>query len=328
MNILITCNNVIPVLKYGGTERVIWYLGKELVKMGHHVTFLAQKGSVCPFAKIIFFDDNPNIYNHLIPEDIDIVHINHSKCPYLTKPYLITIHGNINSKDLLDCNSVFVSKNHAIRYQSDQFVYNGLDWDDYGKVNFTNQRKRFHFLGNAAWRLKNVKGAIKTILKTPHEKLDVIGGTRLNFKMGFRFTLSPRIHFHGQCDNDEKSKIMQLSKGLVFPVKWHEPFGLALTESLYFGCPVFGTPYGSLPEIITSEVGFLCNNSDELSNKLKNSKSYDAKLCHQYASDLFNSKLMAINYLKKYELILNHQQLNAKNPQLDTIQTQKFLDWK
>ena len=53
---------------------------------------------------------------------------------------------------LLDKNSVFVSKNHANRYQSNEYVYNGLDWDDYGKVDLEKKRKRFHFLGNAAWR--------------------------------------------------------------------------------------------------------------------------------------------------------------------------------
>jgi glycosyltransferase involved in cell wall biosynthesis len=327
MNILITCNSVIPVQKYGGTERVIWYLGKELSKMGHKVTFLAKKGSKCNFADIIFLEENPNIYNHLIPENIDIVHINHSKCPYLSKPYIFTVHGNVPSGVLLDKNSVFVSKNHANRFQSNEYVYNGLDWDDYGKVDLEKKRKRFHFLGNAAWRLKNVKGAINTVLKTPSEKLDVVGGSRLNFRMGFRFTLSPRIKFHGQCDNKQKAKILQDSKGLIFPVRWNEPFGLAITESLYFGCPVFGTPYGSLPEIITDEFGYLTNNLKDLANKILTSEEYSKANCHQYAIDVFNSKLMAINYLEKYEKVLNKMDLNEINPQLEIVQTQKFLDW-
>lgn len=328
MNILITCNNIIPVLKYGGTERVIWYLGKELVKMGHQVTFLAQKGSTCSFAKVIFFEDNPNVYNHLIPENTDIVHVNHSICPNISFPYIMTVHGNINSTDLLDKNIVFVSKNHAQRYQSSQYVYNGLDWDNYPKPNFNTPRKNFHFLGNAAWRLKNVKGAIHTIIKTPPEKLDVLGGNRLNFRMGFRFTLHHRIKFHGLCNDNKKSKIMQQSKGLIFPVRWNEPFGLAITESLFYGCPVFGTPYGSLPELVNNDIGFLTTSSNELSIAIKNSENYNKKMCHDYAVEFFNSKVMAINYLQKYEIILNGKNLNENNPQLKEIQTVKFLDWK
>ena len=40
MHILIVNNTSIPVQKYGGTERVIWWLGKQLVKMGHQVSYL------------------------------------------------------------------------------------------------------------------------------------------------------------------------------------------------------------------------------------------------------------------------------------------------
>ncbi|MEF9931013.1 MAG: glycosyltransferase, partial [Bacteroidales bacterium] len=50
---------------------------------------------------------------------------------------------------------------------------------------------------------------------------------------------------------EQKLNILKESKGLIFPVIWNEPFGLAITESLYCGAPVFGTPYGSLPELIT-----------------------------------------------------------------------------
>ncbi|RYE12133.1 MAG: glycosyltransferase family 4 protein, partial [Sphingobacteriales bacterium] len=53
MNILIAHNSVIPAFKYGGTQRVIWWLGKELVKRGHKITYLVAKGSHCDFATII-----------------------------------------------------------------------------------------------------------------------------------------------------------------------------------------------------------------------------------------------------------------------------------
>ncbi|MCF7568221.1 hypothetical protein L3X37_07575 [Sabulilitoribacter arenilitoris] len=43
----------IPAVKYGGTERVIWGLAKELHNQGHDIVFLVPKGSYCDFAKII-----------------------------------------------------------------------------------------------------------------------------------------------------------------------------------------------------------------------------------------------------------------------------------
>ena len=154
------------------------------------------------------------------------------------------------------------SKNHAARYGSHCFVHNGLDPDEYGKPSFK-KSDYFHFLGDAAWRVKNVKGAIKIASKAK-VNLKVIGGNRLNISQGFRLTLNLNTSFCGMIGGVKKNEILDKSKGLIFPVRWHEPFGLAITESLYFGCPVFGTPYGSLPEIVNNEVGFLSNESTEL----------------------------------------------------------------
>jgi len=74
---------------------------------------------------------------------------------------------------------------------------------------------------------------------------------------------------------------------LLFPVLWNEPFGIALIESLYFGCPVIGTPYGSLPELIPKEVGFLSSKKDELVIAVKNIDAYDRTTCNRYVMDNF-----------------------------------------
>lgn len=326
MNILIEYNGVIPALKYGGTERAIWYLGKELTKMGHHVTYLVNKGSSCDFAPILFYDKEKPLQEQ-VPPSTDIIHFLSKNADPIDKPYIVTIQGNVNDQREFDMNTVFVSKDHAARFGSTSFVYNGMDWDDYGKPDLNNKRKYFHFLGDAAWRLKNVKGAIDVINTTKNERLKVLGGTRLNLNMGFRFTISPRVKFYGMVGGEEKNRLLQGSKGLIFPVKWSEPFGIALTESLYFGCPVFGTPYGSLPEIIIKEVGFLSNSKDRLAEEIQNVDRYSRVNCHEYARDVFNSKLMAEAYLKKYEMVLNGEQLNSVAPKLIKIQTEKFLEW-
>ncbi len=329
MKILIVNNTLIPVKLYGGTERVIWSLGKELVKLGHQVIFLVKQGSTCDFAKVIYIDETIDIISQ-IPADIDIVHFNFTphNIHIVKKPYIITIHGNINSTNPLDTNSVFVSNNHANRYGSSSFVYNGLDWDEYTKPNLLQQRTHFHFLGKAAWRVKNVKGAIDVIKNTKAEQLNVLGGTRFNVKMGIRFTLSPRVHFYGMVGESKKDNLLNNSKGLIFPVRWHEPFGLAIIESLYFGCPVFGTTYGSIPEIIQSNFGYCSNKSEALTNAIENYKVYNPTHCHEYALAEFNSKKMALSYLKKYEMALSNEKLNAVAPQLKELEKQKFLDWE
>jgi glycosyltransferase involved in cell wall biosynthesis len=182
-------------------------------------------------------------------------------------------------------------------------------------------------LGNAAWRVKNVAGAIDVIKSTQTERLLVLGGVRFNIRMGIRFTFSPKISFAGMVGGSKKNQLINHSKGLVFPVRWHEPFGLAIIESLYYGCPVFGTPYGSLPELVIPEVGYLSNKKDDLAKAVLTADLYSRKTCHEYARDVFNSERMAQEYLKKYEQVISGTSLNVSAPRLEKIQEEKFLDW-
>lgn len=311
MNILITIQNKIPSLLYGGTERVVWYLGQELNKLGHKVTFLASVGSKCDFTELLIYDPNKSL-NSQIPENIDFVHVfDDNFTEEINKPHIVTIEGNPFMIDKLNINSVFVSQNHANRYNSSSFVHNGLDWDAYEKPNFNCKRDYFHFLGKAAWNVKNVKGAIEVILASKTEKLRILGGHRFHPNT---FTLSSKVKFEGMVNDFEKSRLMNKSKGLLFPVLWHEPFGLAITESMFFGCPVFGTPYGSLPELIPNDVGFISNSKNDLKNAILNCDSFDKKRCHEYAVEFFNSKKMTLEYLTLYKKVLNGEKLNSKKP--------------
>ncbi len=323
MHILIVNNSVIPALKYGGTERVIWWLGKMLVKMGHKVSYLVAKGSYCPFADVYELD-NTMPFNSQVPDSVDVVHLLSGNNEMPVKPYIITMQGNLNAVIELDRNTVFVSRNHANRYESNSFVYNCLDVEDYGKPDLTSKRHYIHFLADAAWRVKNVRGAIE-IAREAAVPLHVMGGVRFNFNMGIRLTFDPNTRFHGMKGGEEKNKIINGSKGLLFPVLWNEPFGIALIESLYFGCPVIGTPYGSLTELIPKEVGFLSSKKDELVTAVKNMGAYDRTACHRYVMDNFTSDKMALQYLALYEKVMNGEQLNAIAPKLKQVQHEKFL---
>jgi len=302
---------MIPAVKYGGTERVVWGLGKALSRMGHGVYYLARKGAYSPFAKAMYAYDPAKDLDDQIPDFIDVVHLHFFRKP-LKKPYVYTLHGNCGDERTLDKNTVFISKNHADRHHGNVFVYNGLDWDEYDRPGRDARREYLHFLGNAAWKVKNVKGAIE-IARQAGEKLYVLGGCRLNLKMGIRFYPDLHVRFKGMVDNRKKSRYLQSSGGLLFPVLWHEPFGLAIIESLYFGCPVFGTPYGSLPELVTKETGFLSNSKSELAKAIKAS-DYNRQYCHDYAVSEFCSSVMAGRYVSLYEKVLNGESLHLSHP--------------
>lgn len=292
---------------------MIWDLGKSLVECGHRVSFLVPKGSSCDFAQVIEIQDGCEIAAQ-IPSSADVVHWNFLPSKTVADfPYVVTEHGNSPVGKHLDINTIFVSQSHAQRHGSDSYVLNGLDWSAYGPVDWHKKREYFHFLGKAAWRVKNVAGAIALAHKVK-EPLHVLGGDRFNFKRGIRLTWSPRIRFHGMVGGTVKTDLLNGSKGLVFPVRWHEPFGLAVIESMYFGAPVFSTPYGALPELVPEWAGCLSNQADVLAQAMQRYQQFDAQRIHQHVVENFNAQTMAQAYLCKYQQVIDGKKLNAQAP--------------
>ena len=316
MHLLIFQNSIIPVFTYGGTQRDIWAQGKEMIKLGHKVTYLVKKGSSCSFAKILEYNPKNSIDSQ-IPEDVDLVHFHAPLSEKITKkPYMITIHGNGQAGEVFDINSVFVSKNHAERHNSNMFVYNGLDFEELGKVDLNARRKHLLFLAKASRKEKNLEDCIWITHKLKR-KLAIVGGRKISF--------SRYVKSYGMQGGARKNLIIQHADALLFPVKWHEPLGLAILESMYFGCPVFGSEYGSLPELISKERGFLSNNISELVEALKDMSQYNRRNCHEFVCDNFSAKKMTENYLKLYEQILNGKALNSENPKSLIIEKAKLL---
>lgn len=312
MKICIVHNSKIPVTLYGGIERVIWDLGFELTQMGHKITYLIPNGSQCPFAEVKFL--NPSLpLEQQIPDDTEFVHLNFQPDAVIQRPHLITIHGNLPPETTFYPNTSFVSQNHAVRYGAEAFVYNGLRWEEYGRPELEIKERYVHFLGKAAWRVKNVKGAIH-IAHANQTPIKILGGKRLNLKMGFRFTTSKWAKFYGMVGGEQKLALLRHSNALIFPVLWHEPFGLAVIESLYFGCPVVGTKYGALPELVPAEAGILSNNEEHLVERFNEIYSFNRQMCHEYAVENFSAREMAKNYLEFYSRILNGEQINKKIP--------------
>ncbi len=302
MNILLVTNRRLPVKTYGGVERVVWYLAKELDAMGHRVTLLAASGTHCPHCDVISYDPTRELHLQ-IPDYIDVVHFHDIADPRTNKPYIVTMHHNGDHNNDPK-RTIYLSRDHAARHNSNNFVYNGLDWDEYGDVNLRRKRQYFHFLGDAAQPTSNIDGAIRIVRSLPNARLKVIGGHRVSFNMGMRFTLSPRVSFYGFLGGDRKISLLGGSQALIYPILRDEPFGLPIIESLYFGAPIFGSQRGSLPEIVGAEFGALSNDENEIAEAMRD-RSFSQQHCHQYAADCFNSRVMAIEYLKHYERVMN-----------------------
>lgn len=127
MHILIVNQSPIPVFAYGGTERVIWDLGRALGEAGHRVNYLVPESSRCDFAPVLPIREGMS-WNEQIPSDVDVAHFQFNPSVEIYGPHLVTQHGNSQENVPLPRNTVFVSRDHARRHGSDVFVLNGLNW--------------------------------------------------------------------------------------------------------------------------------------------------------------------------------------------------------
>jgi glycosyltransferase involved in cell wall biosynthesis len=324
MHVCLVINSLVPAPLYGGTERVVVWLARGLHQLGHRVTCLARAGSRCEVAQMRTLAPGLPI-DKQIPADADIVHAHALGFETHGFPFCQTLHGNMGWPAALHPNTIFVAAKHAHNHGAEFFVHNGLDPADYGLPDLARPGQNLIFLAKAAWRVKNVRGAIR-VARQAGVPLDVLGGTRLNFKMGFRLTLDSRVRFHGMVGGEKKNALLRQARGLISPVLWEEPFGIAVIEALYFGLPVFGTPYGSLPELVPAEAGFLSNSESALAEAVANNR-YDRRAVHAWWNQHFTHLQMAKKYLHCYERILGGETLHPSEIHSPAVRTPNLLAW-
>lgn len=308
MKIVFHHEHVLPVIKYGGIERIIYWHMLELVKQGHQVVLIGNEKSDVErhgIKLIPLNESNKANWKSLIPLDTDIVHLFYNNTVE-NFPTIVTIQGNGQPGETFPENTVFVSKKHAEIHNSDQFIYNALDLNEYPFEYSEKKWNRFLFLAKASWRVKNLKQIAKAC-RSAGKHLNVVGGRW--------FGISRYIHNLGMLGGDEKTSAIKECDALIFTVRWHEPFGIAIIEAMAHGLPVIGSPYGSLPELIKPEVGFIVKNYDELLEKLKNpNKTFDPRAVRKYIEDHFNISIHTKSYLEKYQLVIDGKKLNPNRP--------------
>lgn len=322
----------VPPEKYGGTERVVFHLVEELVRLGHDVTLFAS-GDSTTSAKLVPMCDRAMTHTPFINRDavltqmlehvwnvshqFDIIHshLDFVGFPLARRsevPVITTLHGHLGAPELANVYREFweiplVSLSYAqrapFRYNNWKAnVYHGIPVDLY----------RFHlkpqeylaFLGrmspekspDVAIRIAQQLGMpLRMAAKVDpvdHEYFETVIAPLL---------ADPLIQFVGEISDREKGELLGNACAVLCPHR-PESFGLVLIESLACGTPVVTYRHGSYPELIDHEAtGFLCRDEHEMAQAVRRVGEIDRRRCRRAFEERFTAERMAKEYVQLYE---------------------------
>jgi glycosyltransferase involved in cell wall biosynthesis len=126
----------------------------------------------------------------------------------------------------------------------------------------------------------------------------------------FREVIAPQlggdIEFVGEVDEAEKPAFLGHALGLLFPIDWPEPFGLAMIEAMSCGTPVLAWRCGAVPEVVDhGETGFIVDSLDEALELLPRLARLDRARVRRRFEARFSVSRMAEQYLAAYRALLH-----------------------
>jgi glycosyltransferase involved in cell wall biosynthesis len=343
----------VPPKLYGGTERVVHNLTETLVARGHEVTLFASGDSVTsanlvPVCKNALRLDadciDPFVHHFTLMEmvekqakEFDIIH---SHIDYLYFPimrrspniYLTTLHGRLDIPELEPLFNVFReiplvsisdSQRRPVPYSNWKgTVYHGLPVDMY---NFNKKGGDYLVFVGRVSPEKRVDRAIEIAKKAGIQiriaaKVDKADKDYFDSKIK-KLLDHPLVDFIGEVGEKEKDELLGNALGLIYPIDWPEPFGLAMIESMACGTPVVAYSCGSVPEVIDEgKTGFVVNSQKEAVEAVKKLKSLDRNICRKVFEKRFSAERMTDDYLMIYESMINENgSKNVKRTLKDTL---------
>jgi glycosyltransferase involved in cell wall biosynthesis len=114
----------------------------------------------------------------------------------------------------------------------------------------------------------------------------------------------PGVEFIGEINEWEKQDFLGEAAGLLFPVDWPEPFGLAMIEAMACGTPVLAFRCGSVPEVIDEGItGHIVETEDQAVAALSGLLSLDRGAVRRRFEARFTATRMAKDYVRVYRAL-------------------------
>ncbi len=226
-----------------------------------------------------------------------------------------------NHKYVHGVNYVFISHDqaHPLSFLPKQTViYNGTDLNELAFSDSPNAGQ-LAFLG----RITPEKGILQAIeiAKTSNKKLLIAAAIDHSQQNFYEQVIKPQLNhdniiYLGEVDNKGRDELLQKSEALLFPIQWHEPFGLVMVESMTAGTPVIASCIGSVPEIVEDgKNGFVVpidGSIDDYVNRINRISEISRQYCRSTVENKFTNEIMLTNYLNHYEKIMKNRNIKME----------------
>lgn len=334
----------VPPPLYGGTEKIVSLLTEGLVERGHDVTLFASGDSKTSAKLSSIFPKalgnsgltkgdvaKPLAHYHACYQRASEFDIIHSHGQYLSlpeaegvkTPMVFTWHGSFYPGETTEEKRATLQKYKHLNYISISnnqrgglpelhyvaTVYNALDTSEYAFVSTPGDY--LLWIG----RMSPKKGALDAIrtAKKLGIRLEMAAAIDPIDRPYFESEIKPHIDgknviYHGEVGHDAVAELYGGALSTLYPISWHEPFGLVMAESMACGTPVVAYDIGSVAEIVRDGLtGYVIDPSagfEGLADAVKRIGSIDRRTCRTYAEQHFDKDRMVADYEAVYQNII------------------------
>jgi glycosyltransferase involved in cell wall biosynthesis len=340
LKVAITVDPIIPVppTLYGGIERVVDFLVRELTRRGHDVTLFAHPASDTP-ARLVPYGVPPHWGRRARLQElaqvgfglfarrnaIDVVHSFGRLAallpvlPLRRLPKIQTyqrdgvLWSSIRTAVRLGGPSVAFTGCSSSVFRNRppdggwwQAVFNGVDVAKYQPTTAVDADAPLVFLGRIE-RIKGTHSAI-AIARSAGRRL-VIAGNRVeggDEPDYFDREIAPhvdgeRVRYVGPVNDAQKNDLLGRAAAFLMPIEWEEPFGIVMAEALACGTPVIGFRRGSVPEVVREGVnGYSCRTAEEAAKLVDAAAALDRAAIRRDCEERFSDRAIADRYEALY----------------------------
>jgi glycosyltransferase involved in cell wall biosynthesis len=331
----------VPPKLYGGTERIVSYLADELANMGHDVTLFASGDSVTTarlepvWPRALRLD--PTIRDHLAPhfvmlqtiadraDEFDIIHshvdyLGYAVLQRIGVPFVTTLHGRLDLPELVplyhaygEVPVVSISDSQREPLPHANYVatvHHGLPerllLPGFGTGGY------LAFIGRISPE-KGPDAAVRIAAKAGMKlkiaaKVDAVDREYFTSQIE-PLLAAPNVEYIGEINDADKSAFLGNAAGLIFPIAWREPFGLAMIEAMACGTPVIAFGRGSVPEVIDDGVtGFIVDDEAGAVAAAQRLHALDRARVRRVFDERFTARRMTEDYLNIYRRLIAREQ--------------------